>query len=593
MSRWALLVSCGLIMTFTVAAQQPPRDAPAGPRTGSAMLGGRITGEDGRPVRRAAVTLIAAELEAARTLVTADDGAFTFASVPAGRYTVAAAKPGFVTTTFGAKRPGHQGSAIVLAEGERRTDLVIRLVPGAVISGTLVDQTGEPIADLPVTLLRFSPSPSGRVLSRIFSVPGSASKTDERGVYRFFGLAAGDYVVVAAPISRGGLRLVTQADLDRAERPALERVDGVQVTYAPVFFPGTTSAAGATTLSLAAGEERIGVDFALPLVPTARVEGTLTNAAGPPPTQNVLASLVRDEPVAAPIPGPLLTSSARPSDGGFSFTSVPPGQYVAVAIVGNRGLSIGGAGGSMVTAGGARASSSGPTLWAMAPVTVEGRDVSGVSLVLQPGMTISGRAIFDGTTASAPASATLVLRPDSGGFQISSSARTVQIDANGRFTAAGLLPGRYQVAAQVGPAWAIRSVLLSGRDVVDAGLAIAPGQNVDDLVVTFTDRIAEISGALQDLAGRPTTDYTVIAYPADRGLWTAQSRRIAAVRPSSEGTFRLSALPPGEYLLAAVDDIEPYEWFDPRVLEQLMAASLRASLAEGEKKVQDLRLAGR
>ena len=50
------------------------------------------------------------------------------------------------------------------------------------------------------------------------------------------------------------------------------------------------------------------------------------------------------------------------------------------------------------------------------------------------------------------------------------------------------------------------------------------------------------------------------------------------------------ALPPGDYLMAAVTDVEPGEWFDPEFLQQLRAASARVTLNEGDKKTQDLRL---
>jgi hypothetical protein len=45
-------------------------------------------------------------------------------------------------------------------------------------------------------------------------------------------------------------------------------------------------------------------------------------------------------------------------------------------------------------------------------------------------------------------------------------------------------------------------------------------------------------------------------------------------------------------MLVAVTDVEPGEWFDPDFLEQLAAASMRITLSDGEKKTQDLRLAG-
>lgn len=69
-------------------------------------------------------------------------------------------------------------------------------------------------------------------------------------------------------------------------------------------------------------------------------------------------------------------------------------------------------------------------------------------------------------------------------------------------------------------------------------------------------------------------------------MWGPQSRRIASIR---RYTFR--AIPPGEYFVAAVDDVEQDEWFDPAFLQALVEASIKVTIAEGEQKTQDLRLA--
>jgi hypothetical protein len=64
------------------------------------------------------------------------------------------------------------------------------------------------------------------------------------------------------------------------------------------------------------------------------------------------------------------------------------------------------------------------------------------------------------------------------------------------------------------------------------------------------------------------------------------------VRPGTDGRFTVRNLPPGDYLMAAVTDVEPGAWFDPDFLQQLRGASARVTLSEGDKKTQDLRLGG-
>ena len=87
-------------------------------------------------------------------------------------------------------------------------------------------------------------------------------------------------------------------------------------------------------------------------------------------------------------------------------------------------------------------------------------------------------------------------------------------------------------------------------------------------------------------------DYTLIVYPADQRFWTPQSRRIQSARPATDGRFTFRNLPAGDYRLVPVYDPEPGAWFDPAFLLQLESASVRVSIAEGEKKEQHLRVPG-
>jgi len=82
----------------------------------------------------------------------------------------------------------------------------------------------------------------------------------------------------------------------------------------------------------------------------------------------------------------------------------------------------------------------------------------------------------------------------------------------------------------------------------------------------------------------------VVAFSADERFWTPQSRRVQAARPATDGRFAFRALPPGDYRLVAVTDVEPGQWFDPAFLRQLVGGSVPLSIADGERKVQDLRV---
>ena len=116
--------------------------------------------------------------------------------------------------------------------------------------------------------------------------------------------------------------------------------------------------------------------------------------------------------------------------------------------------------------------------------------------------------------------------------------------------------------------------------------------DVGDIVVTVSDRSSELSGRVQDAAGQPMTEVYIVVFSADRTHWAPPSRRIASKRPGSDGRYVVANLPPGAYLVAAVTDVEPNQWFDPAYLQELAPAAIKVTIGDGEKKVQDLKVGG-
>ena len=150
----------------------------------------------------------------------------------------------------------------------------------------------------------------------------------------------------------GDLRPITQAELQWAEqqlRPAGTFPTGgaaaasaapprpaQAVAYSPVYYPGTTDAAGAALVTVTAGQERAGVDFGVQFVPTARIEGTIADQAGQPPqsAQINLVSKSNNSVLMSELdlhPGSMMMARPTVVDGKFSMAGVKPGQYTLVA----------------------------------------------------------------------------------------------------------------------------------------------------------------------------------------------------------------------------------------------------------------------
>jgi uncharacterized protein (DUF2141 family) len=238
---------------------------------------------------------------------------------------------------------------------------------------------------------------------------------------------------------------------------------------------------------------------------------------------------------------------------------------------------------------------------------VNGSDISGVSLVMQPGLTVSGRVAIDATTTPVPADLTAIrvsIFPldQTGSASVNGTSyglpqrnASAKVESDGSFAITGLAPGTYRVGAAAQGIIAsdkfwLRSATADEHDVLDTRLTLAPGHNVDRMVIMLTDRHGELSGSLATPEGHPATDYFVVVLPTERALWLADARRVKMTRPATSGQYSFADLPAGSYVLAAVDDLETTDLADPSFLEAIVKAGVAVTIADGEKKAQDLRL---
>jgi protocatechuate 3,4-dioxygenase beta subunit len=573
------LVVCGVFAQQQPAqpqsrpqSAQPARDVQRQPPSATASIGGRVLAADtGRPLKRASV-LASGGGRQARGATTDDLGRFRVTGLPAGTYTITASKSGFVDAIFGQRRPLQPGTPVQLADGQETSGIDLRLTRGSVITGHVLDEDGEPLARALVTVQRYQYVRGERQLTS-----AGGDQTDDRGQYRVFGLPPGDYYVSA---TAGGLAQIlgrgfqfaagALAGAGRGGRgaffggPPVE--DAEPVGYAPTYYPGVTSAADATKVTVAPGQELGGIDFQVQLVAMSTVSGTVIGSSGPVPVMLVpqdRGGVFRRQVLRA----------GSQADGSFAIANVPPGHYTAIARSGGRGED--------------------PRIGTQA-VTVAGDNVTGISIALQPGVSLAGYITVEssGTPAPVDYSGFRVDAPDVdplpfvGGGPNTSGSRA---EKNGAFQINGLLPGRHYIRVNGQGSWSLQSVSVAGRDVTDEPVDLKSGQNVDSVSIVLTDRSTQVTGTVRDAEGNPVQQITVIAFSADQQYWHSQSRQIQAVRVDQSGVFHLRGLPPGDYSVAAVDDAEEGEWFDPSYLEGIRTGAKRLSLSEGESATLDLK----
>jgi len=595
------LAVAATVASGTALSGQQARDVARAVTSGTAQIAGTVMtgGQTPAPLRRATVVLTGDQLPDRVVAVTDDAGAFAFASLPADRYSLSVSKAGYVPMNYGSKRPGGSGTPIVVAAGQRAV-VTMRLFRGGVISGTVRDGLGRSLPDVTVTALRYAVSfqtgertlqsvtvgSAGQVVNNFApdAFPGTAM-TNDRGDYRIYGLAPGEYIVSASArppmgssLSSTDVHQITAAEVQRAQQllrgsslgPAGDApvagqrsLGSSRVDYVPVYHPGAMAREDAATIALGPSEERSGVDVLLRLVTTASVSGIVSAPDGSP-VYNAQVSVM--DPVAANTR--VFRTTRSNADGEFTIPGIPPGRYQVQASSYPDGLS------------------------GMTEVALEGQDIS-ASFVLSPGVTVSGRVVFDGKTpAPAFSAAPPYLRRQAWAL----SGQRFEMSPDGRFVFSAVAPGTYTLAINGRPpaGWVLRSSIVNGADGSDVAFDIKPGQNVEGVVITLTDRPAEISGVLQSTAGEPAPDYVLIVFSADKRFWVPRSRRTRQVRPDLDGRFIARDMPAGDYLIAAVTDVEDGQWNDPAFLAALAASSpIPITLVEGDKKVQNIRIGGR
>jgi hypothetical protein len=234
-------------------------------------------------------------------------------------------------------------------------------------------------------------------------------------------------------------------------------------------------------------------------------------------------------------------------------------------------------------------------------VTVDGSDRTDLVLRMLPGVAIAGRIAFERTSLTPPAdlTATQMLLVAANPLLGAASTSRAVVTPDGGFRFRSIAPGSYTLqasppAATAGARWTLKSAVVSGRDLADLPLLIgAGGDDLAGMVVTFTDRAAEISGRLIDAGNQPVTRYSIVVITTDRSFWLPNARRIRSVQPATDGSFTVAGLPAGDYGVAAMEEIDAAELADPAFLSRLLESAFRVTLAEGERKRQDLRVGGR
>jgi hypothetical protein len=525
--------------------QAPPRDNAQPAKAGTATLRGHVVAADsGQPLRKAQVRVVAGDIRENRMTTTDADGRYEFKELPAGRYTVMASKGSYVNLQYGQRRPFEAGKPVEILDGQTVEKVDFSLPRGGIIIGRILDEFGEPLADAQVMAQRYQ-----NVGGRRRLVPaGRPGMTNDIGEYRLFALPPGQYYLSATLRNMG---MMGDSD-DRSG-------------YAPTYFPGTGNMAEAQRLTVGIGQTISDMNMALMPARTARITGTAVDSQGRPMLGMVMAAPVNDSMMM--MFGP--PGQIKP-DGSFVISGLAPGSY------------------RLQTMGGG-----GDTESASAEVSISGDDVNGIRLVGAKPSTATGRVIVDpAAVQSLRVSALRVMAQPVvfDGPMMGPPAPPAVVNDDLTFELKSR-PGKMRIgfAGQL-PGWTIRAVRYRGIDVTDSGIEFRGNEDISEIEVEITNRVTDLSGLVTTARGEAVKEYSVIVFPQDRDKWTPGSRYMRTGRPDQGGRFKLTGLPPGQYHILALDDVDTNEWNDPEFLDRVRSKATPVSINEGETKSVDLKI---
>jgi hypothetical protein len=565
------------------------------------------------------------------TAMTNARGQFLFHDLPAGSYTLTVRAPGYLAGAYGQRRPQGSSRRVAVADGQQTLDADVRLWKTAAITGAVLDELGEPVVQVNVRALRRTFARGRPRWSQT-----TTATTDDRGIYRLAGLMPGDYVVAmpssvaSVPASTADAYWQAAGSEDQASRTTLsqivssgaisaasgvwsgnQRVRDVSgpplppsadpnaplFIYPRTFYPATENQDDASIVTVSSGEERQAIDLRIRPVRTFRVSGIVTGPTGPTPNARLTlspASASSVQPMSAyadvGMADTAFTTSTTATDasGQFTFVGAPPGEYILRAMVAPQ------RGGQIVIVDGVVTSVSAPPagtasvdpLSAELSVGVADRDVTGLTLTMQPGASVSGTIVFaSGTTPPTTADLTrarISLTETVGQTRIGGDSRTP--DTRGHFELAPAPRGTYAFSIAL-PTWTIKSVRIGGKEIGDGLFSLTT--DVDDVVVTLTNRLAGLAGTVQ----RSGVDAAVAIFPADFQNWIASgmsSSRARLVDADKNGTFDVDGLVGGDYAVAAIDASTSVDLQNPADIEALARIATRVTLGDGDRKTLSL-----
>ena len=521
-----------LLLAFnlrTTYSQQTERSQSAPDNSQTGTITGRVTGEQGQPLPGAAISIQAIKFSLQQRNATSDnDGNFQFTNLDQGLYKIFAYAPAY---TLPPREPDTPVPYYRIGDNVR-----LELVRGGIITGTVTNAAGEPIVGIRVKAAMVRDLNDGSPVEPFFRM--QEKLTDDRGIYRIYGLAPGTYVVSAGGASQNQYEL-TPYELD-----------------APTYAPSGTRD-NAAEVVIRSGEERnIDIRYRSESGHTVSGRVKLNSTAG---------ATVTLLPPSGEL-GSAITTYIGNDGPGFAILGVPDGDYT-------------------ISAQEALTQSPGSVTFAISEpmrVAVRGADVTGIELTPKPLGSVTGRLSLTSSTAAECQGKRKPLLSETI-IEIKRNASKNDTDElsylryltppsvpdkDGNFELRNLRVGQYVFTPRFfARYWYLQSITLPAPSTksttananTDAGrnwITVKTGERVAGLTLTLAEGAASIRGKVGLAEGTQTPErLSVYVVPAEREK-TDDVFRYFVSRVEPDGTFALNNIAPGRYwTITQVSDV--------------------------------------
>ena len=447
--------------------------------------------------------------------VTDADGNYHLTDIPPGTYQIMPMAPAYVISDYTAF--GGQGKGLILTEGEQVSGIDFSIVRGAVVTGKVTHPDGRPVIDEPVYL-----EAAQQTNQRGPRFTGSSRfQTDDRGVYRMFGIAPGRYKVGV------GVR-------DDTYSPIRNRS-----TFERVYYPSVVDFDEARVVELSEGSEATNIDITVgQSMQNFAASGIIVDSETNQPVPNARFGLQRIiEGNSAPFIGSTTSSNAR---GEFRLENITPGKY-SIFVMPQANSDV-------------RAD----------PVRFEivDQDIAGLVLKTVKGAVLSGYVVLEGKQDRELYARLAKLRLGAyvrGSENVApiGSARTSIIGADGGFRVGGLNPGAVNFSlTSIEPPF--RSGFIISRIERDGvvqprnGVEIKEGEEIAGLRIVVVYGTGTLRGSVKlDNGPLPTEGQLIV-----RLIKTGEgSYPISPQRVDARGHFVFEGVPSGFYEVSVIGSL--------------------------------------